>query len=103
MRPGAACLVSVAALSVLGCGGSDEPTFTRESVEESMTTLHRDQLEGGATMDPLECVQDGDEFHWKCLADVRQGEQLYRFSTDVTCDEATGRCISEPTGASPVG
>lgn len=84
-------------------GSEDSPIFTGESVAESMTTLHREQLKGGATMDQLECVQDGNELHWKCIGDVRQGEQLYRFSTDVTCDAATGRCISEPTGASPVG
>jgi hypothetical protein len=66
-----------------------------------MTAEHRAQLDKGATMDPLDCVMDGDQYHWKCLSYVRQGAHLYRFSTNVTCDGQTGECISEPQALTP--
>jgi hypothetical protein len=68
-----------------------------------MTKLHRAQLDAGFTMDPLECVMDGDQYHWKCIAPVHNDGQLYTFSTNVTCDHETDNCLSEPQALTPTG
>ena len=94
-------LALVAVVGVSGCGGTSEPQFTRERVEESMTQVHREQLKRGATMDQLECIMDGDEFHWRCFGPVRDSGQLYTLTTEVTCDAETGRCLSEPQSLDP--
>jgi hypothetical protein len=92
-----AILFAVIATCLVGCGGGS--TFAREDVEAIVSQIHREQLDEGWTMDNAECVQDGDETHWKCLAYVRDAENvLWRLSTDVTCDLDSEECLSEPSG-----
>lgn len=86
------CLVALVALS--GCGDSD-PSFTRENVQAKMTDGIRQGLPADTTMDPLECVMDGDDLHWRCLADGLQGEEHFRLIVQITCDAQTDSCISE--------
>ncbi len=95
-------LLASAVTALTGCGGSD-PQFTADNVSSSMTEQIRSTFKSGTTMDPLECVKDGDQYHWKCIASVRQGSKLYQFSTNITCDGDTGKCLSEPEGTVPVG
>lgn len=87
----------LAVCALAGCGGSSEQTFTRESVQETMSQAIRDQLPANTTMDPLECVEDGDTRHWKCISYALQGnEQRFTLTVAITCDAETGQCISEP-------
>lgn len=92
--------VSVGVFALAGCGGS-EPDFTRDSVQDNMTEVIRGNLKAGATMDPLECVMDGDQYHWKCIASVRVNDMPYRLTTNLTCDGDTGQCLSEPQALQP--
>lgn len=99
IRKMAVLAVSCAALVIAGCGGS-EPTFTPESVADMMNENARANLARefpDATMDPLECVRDGDDTHFRCITRVRQGDEVLPVSAIVVCDEETGRCLSTPT------
>lgn len=93
-----ALLAALIALS--GCGG-DNGSFERETIEATMTEGVRGELPAGVTMDPLKCVQDGDDEHWRCNATALQGEQRYSLTLAVTCDPDTGRCLSEPFALIP--
>lgn len=100
---GGVALAAAVFVAVLLLRGEDEPeTFTRASVEETMTGAIRDQLPAETTMDQLECVEDGDELHWRCLTTALQGGQRYRLSVAITCDRETGRCLSEPATLAPL-
>lgn len=96
---GVACLVFVLA----GCGGSGD-SFSRDYIETTVSDAIRDNVvrEGG-TMDQFSCVEDGDNEHWVCIADVRLDDQLYKLTTQVTCDPESRDCISEGRNLSPSG
>jgi hypothetical protein len=97
-----ACLVAALAVAVAGCGGSESPQFTREIVETTMTDAIDDQMrQQGATIDRLTCVMDGDQYHWRCLSEARQGQQAYTLTVSIVCDGDTGQCISEPATLAP--
>jgi hypothetical protein len=99
MRLAIICLLSLLALS--GCGSSGAQ-FTRESVEDTMTDAIDHQVrEQGATIDRLSCVKDGDQYHWRCISEARQGQQAYTLTVAITCDGDTGQCISEPATLAP--
>lgn len=68
-----------------------------------MTLMVREQIAPqGATMDPLRCVQDGDELHWRCISTLLDGQQRYRATLAITCDGETGECLSEPATLLPI-
>lgn len=100
MKPALACLL--ATVSLTGCGGDDEELFTRENVQATMTEGIREQLPEGATIDQLECVQDGDQLHWRCLTYALRGDQRYQVTVQVTCDERSEQCLTEPARISPL-
>jgi hypothetical protein len=84
------------------CGGA-ESTITREDVETTISDGIRDQLPAGTTIDQLECVEDGDELHWRCITTALQGDdQRFRLTVAVVCDEETRQCLSEPASFSRV-
>lgn len=87
------------AVGAISLPGDDEPAFTREVVEERMGTLIREQMEqNGATIDDLECIEDGDNLHWKCLTTAYEGaSKRFRLTVNITCDASTGKCLSEPS------
>jgi hypothetical protein len=89
------CL-SVVVLAVAGCGGGDGYDFSAQGVSDAMTGPIEQKLPAGAFMDPLECVQDGDELHWRCLSQVSVPDVAGRqpLVISVVCDRETGRCIS---------
>lgn len=88
----------VLALVVAGCGGDDGHSFTPEGVSEAITPLVRDNLheqDRDASISALECVTDGDDLHYRCLANVTWGDGTeQRFTAAVVCERETGRCIS---------
>lgn len=92
----------MATVFLASCGGSDEDLFTRENVQTMMTAGIREQLPEGATIDPLECVQDGDQFRWRCITEAVRGEQRYSVTVQVTCDEESEQCLTEPARISPI-
>ena len=95
----AMCLV----VALAGCGGGDEG-FTREYIETTTSDAIRDNVaRQGGTMDQFTCVEDGDNEHWICIADVRLDDQLYKLTTQVTCDPESRDCISEGRDLSPAG
>src|SRR3972149_3114323 len=94
------CLVQ---LGLVGYGGDSQPTFTRESVQDSMTQMVREQIAGqGATMDPLRCVQDGDEFPWRCIPTLLDAQQRSRVTLTIPCDGETAECLSGPATLLPL-
>lgn len=102
MRRVARCLLVVALITAVlaGCSSSDSADVTRESVELAMTAALRADLPEGTSLARLECIEDGDRYHWRCITlktdatDVR-----LRISLSVTCDRETGRCLAEPQAA----
>lgn len=91
------CVVVLSALAVAGCGGgSKSDAFTETTVADTMTEAIRDTLPEGTTMDPLECVEDGDALHYRCLSTTRSGDRTQPLVVSVTCSMETMRCISAP-------
>lgn len=95
---GVALAVVGAAVITAGCGGDSQPAVTADQVSQSMTASIRSRLPAGATMDPLDCVRDGDDEHWSCIAVMRTGAGVVeRMSVAIVCDTSTGKCVSRPT------
>lgn len=44
----------------------------------------------------LQCVEDGDSLHYRCLGHFRLLGNRYTMTVSITCDDSNGRCISEP-------
>lgn len=86
-------LISFTALALVGCG--EDAGLTSDVVAGKITTSIRNDLPAGATMEPLECVQDGDSEHYRCVANtVNQGEEG-QLVVSVTCDAKQDSCLYE--------
>lgn len=89
-------IVAAIVVALAGCGG-DDPRFTSQGVADMMNPNVQANLARefpDATADPLECVRDGDDTHFRCITTVRRGEETVTVTASVVCDEQTGRCIS---------
>lgn len=83
-----------------GCGGGSGQAFTAEMVSAAMTGPVEDTLPAGGWIEPLQCVQDGDDLHWRCAtkASIPNVAGKQPVVLTIVCERETGRCISAPAG-----
>ena len=104
MRRALVVIVAVLAVTVAGCGGSDEPgdTTTLNQIQTFANQQLASRLDENQDADPFTCEEEGDSA-WKCTTEVRTSdpdaanaeEEVESLTVIVTCGEAAN-CVYQP-------